>query len=320
MIAKDLKSREVWSYDDQASIPMDYDIAVYNPSDAASTSMIQGVEVKPGDKIQATCVYDSTDRTESTVFGSPTYDEMCLITLYVTFETPKVLLESSAGEEDGASSTADMVNILADLQLRKFSCDVDDESHTTDVYQGFLTDTEDARNIWFEHPIEESDMCTFPVMNSAFEDGFMTYEVRNCQGGDVQVDGAELCRGISSSNNVEFLEDGIAGHTCVGGTYDMITSHEDANLTEQVCLENGGSFFSTNTCSDIERWLLYDAKAQPELTDEYVEFVRTEWFRPICCIQHDDALSSSAPHNGSTHGTVLAFLKATAIIVAMITI
>jgi hypothetical protein len=48
IMVKDMKSREVWSFDDQADISMDYDIAVSNPTDVTSTSMIKGMEVNPG--------------------------------------------------------------------------------------------------------------------------------------------------------------------------------------------------------------------------------------------------------------------------------
>merc|ERR1712113_294037 len=257
------------------------------------------------------------------------YDEMCIITLIVRFETPRALLESSVD----ATATADLINIYTDIQLHTFSCEVDDENHTTDIYQGFLTETEDARDIWSDHPIEESDMCTFPVMKLGFEDNRLTYEVRNCQGGDTQYDGTAICDGLLSSDdaNVEFLGDAIAGYTCVGGTYDMKTSLEDVNLTEEFCLENGGSMYLPHTCSDAENWFLNDAKAQPELTDELVEYMRTEWYRPICCLQHSEgegesetipsdinadesALSSAA----FTQGNILAFFTATAAIMAMV--
>jgi len=331
MVTKDLKSRDFWTYDDQSAIPMDNDIV--SPSDPST--MIRGVEVKPGDKIQATCVYDSTDRADDTVFGQSTYDEMCIVTLIVRFKTPRALLENSVGatSNDVNDATVDLLNIYTDIQLHTFSCEVDNENHTTDVYQGFLTETEDARDIWSDHPIEESDMCTFPVMNLGFEDHRLTWEVRNCQGGDTQFDGTAICDGLSSSDdaNVEFLGDAIAGYTCVGGTYDMKSSHEDVNLTEELCLENGGSMYVSYTCSDAENWFLNDAKVSQELTDELVEYMRTEWYRPVCCLQQSEgegesetipsdinadesALSSAA----FTQGNTLAFLTATAAIMAMV--
>jgi hypothetical protein len=61
-----------------------------------------------------------------------------------------------------------------------FSCDDDDE--TTDVYTGVLAQDEDARNIWKEHPIEDAEGCTFPVIESSiFTFGNeLTNEERNC--------------------------------------------------------------------------------------------------------------------------------------------
>lgn len=168
IMAKDMKSREVWSYDDQASILIDYDIAVSDPTDAASTSMIQGMEVKPGDKIHVTCVYDSTGRNEETDFGLSTYEEMCITRQCLTFETPQALLENIKDES--------VMNIYTDIKLRVFTCDVDDENQTTHVYQGYLTEEEDARNIWFEHPIEESDQCIFPVENYVIVEGVMSMQ------------------------------------------------------------------------------------------------------------------------------------------------
>merc|ERR1712048_375117 len=86
MMAKDLKSQDVWLYDDQKTFLMDYEYEI--TIDDGSTELMQGVEVKPGDKVQATCVYNSMDRTEDTVFGPSTYDEMCIVWLFITFETP----------------------------------------------------------------------------------------------------------------------------------------------------------------------------------------------------------------------------------------
>jgi hypothetical protein len=48
---------------------------------------MRGTEIKAGDKIQVSCVFDSTD---STFFAFSTYDEMC-----ITFETPASLLASN---------------------------------------------------------------------------------------------------------------------------------------------------------------------------------------------------------------------------------
>merc|ERR1712176_393649 len=106
------------------------------------------------------------DRTEDTKFGRSTYDEMCIISLFVTFETPPL------NTIEGAASD---INFSADLDLRTFNCDVDEE---TDVWQGILNEDEDARNIYFDHPIAESDMCTFPVANFALLDTALTQRTR----------------------------------------------------------------------------------------------------------------------------------------------
>merc|ERR1712110_527549 len=113
---------------------------------------MQGVEVKPGDKIQITCVYNSMDRTEDTPFGFSTYEEMCIVSLYVTFETPP---HNAAGDDVA-------IDFISDLNLRLFKCEVDNENHTTDVWQGTLDEDEDPRNIYFDHPIDE----TAPVISS----------------------------------------------------------------------------------------------------------------------------------------------------------
>jgi len=100
------------------------------------------------------------------------------------------------------------------------------------VYQGYLTEEEDARNIWFEHPIEESDQCIFPVENYVIVEGVMSRQPRNCPESSSQ-DGEEamkvvqqLCYGMPSSDHIEFLEDDIAGYTCEGGIYDQKDSNE----------------------------------------------------------------------------------------------
>jgi len=189
MIAKDLKSREIWFYDDQATIPMDmeYEIEVADGSgNASAMEFIRGVEVKPGDKIQVTCVYDSTARTNETMFGFSTYEEMCLINLFITFETPSVTND---------------VDFVAELYLHQFSCDEDNENHTSDVWQGILNEEEDPRNIYFDHPIAESDMCTFPVADLGLRD-VVTGRTRNCPEGKDDAEDevkAEEASDVSSS-------------------------------------------------------------------------------------------------------------------------
>jgi len=174
VMSKDLQSREVWFYDDQGTFPMDYEYEITIDADGSGNSnneLMQGVEVKPGDKIQITCVYNSMDRTEDTPFGFSTYEEMCIVSLYVTFETPP---RNAAGGDDGA------IDLITDLNLRLFKCEVDNENHTTDVWQGTLEEDEDPRNIYFDHPIDESDMCIFPVVDFVMMDVALSGETRNC--------------------------------------------------------------------------------------------------------------------------------------------
>merc|ERR1719162_2517518 len=96
MIVKDLKSSEFWYYDNQVSSPMDaeYKIQVHSNSDNVDTTesieLVKGVEIVPGDQIQATCVYNSMYRENNTQFGESTYEEMCIIGLQITFETPPI--------------------------------------------------------------------------------------------------------------------------------------------------------------------------------------------------------------------------------------
>jgi len=43
---------------------------------------LEGVTFLDGDRIQATCIYDSTNRSSSTIFGTESTDEMCQHTVY----------------------------------------------------------------------------------------------------------------------------------------------------------------------------------------------------------------------------------------------
>merc|ERR1712113_1109161 len=101
--------------------------------------------------------------------GLSTYDEMCITSTIVTFETPPSLLAL-----DNASDT-DLSNIdlRAELNLMVFTCDSDEE---TDIYTGVLEAGEDGRDIWKDHPISKAEGCTFP--NNEFSVGI--FETRNC--------------------------------------------------------------------------------------------------------------------------------------------
>merc|ERR1719491_2262535 len=74
----DLESKDLWIYDYQVTYPFRDD----EGGEAA-------VRVYPGDKLQATCVYDSTGREGATAFFLSTYDEMCITDLHVVVDTPE---------------------------------------------------------------------------------------------------------------------------------------------------------------------------------------------------------------------------------------
>mmetsp|Transcript_26229 Transcript_26229/g.67724 ORF Transcript_26229/g.67724 Transcript_26229/m.67724 type:complete len:1149 (+) Transcript_26229:60-3506(+) len=57
----DIWMERVWHFDDQNNINL----------------MAHDIRVRPGDKIQATCVFDSTSRSRATQMGVDTVDEMC---------------------------------------------------------------------------------------------------------------------------------------------------------------------------------------------------------------------------------------------------
>merc|ERR1711935_441730 len=119
----------------------EYKIQVHSNSDNVDTKesieLVTGVEIVPGDQIQTTCVYNSMYRENNTHFGLSTYDEMCIIDLQLTFETPP--LQDVSG-----------IGMIADLNLRTFSCDVmadddddTDDEETTDTTEKDM-DTNDA--------------------------------------------------------------------------------------------------------------------------------------------------------------------------------
>ena len=274
MLVKDLKSREVWYYDDQAGISFDKEFKIdVNTNDDEDQELVRGLEIRPGDKIQATCVFNSKDRTEKTRFGLSTYDEMCIIGIDVVFETPVV-------------DTA--ISLIAELNLRLFSCANDNENHTTDIWQGTLEADEDPRNIWKDHPIEDSEQCIFSVEDYVFIE-LMTGGSRNCPS-DMDNGAAyagEICYGFEEDDDseIDFLAEEIAGYTCEGGTYDQKDSNEEPlYVTHNQCIqEGGGSSYIAYTCSDLQYWLDNEASTSIGMTDEVIEYLRTEWYQPKCC-------------------------------------
>jgi hypothetical protein len=240
-----------------------------------------------------------------------TYDEMCITTTRVTFETPASLLASNSDSDTNLASGG--LDLLLELQLVTFSCDDDDE--TTDVYTGVLNQDEDACNIWKDHPIEDAEGCTFPVLESSvFTFGLgLTLETRNCPASEGGANDSYICDGLS---NVEFLSDSIAGATCEGGTFDG----EELNdgVTESDCVDGGG-VYDAYSCEDIDFFLLYEAEASG-LTSEIVEYLLTESYQPKCCssileieMKGDEAgIVSAAPAGFAGGVMVMALFSAAA--------
>jgi len=275
LMVKDLKSAEFWIYDFQETYPMDFEDIV---STDGTNEILRGTEIKAGDKIQVTCVYDSTYREEPTQFGLSTYDEMCITTATITFETPASLLAL-----DNASDT-DLGNIdfRAELNLMTFSCDSDEE---TDVYTGVLEAEEDGRDIWKDHPLSEAEGCTFP--NSAFSPGL--FETRNCPESDGK--NTDVC----SDAGMVMLTNEIAGASCQGGDHN----ERDANdgLTESECTEGGGAYYPY-TCGDIDNFIKYEAEANG-LSGETLDYLIQYWWAPKCCSDAVDVETNSSSEDES---------------------
>jgi len=142
LVAKDIASQDFWNFDFQHHFPAE-DTMVQN------NKVVQGMEVKPGDKIQTTCVYNSLYQDEPTAFGFSTYEEMCDVYYYLKFETPEHFV---SGFEHPLLAPIDQ------LQLMTFNCVEDEE---TNVYTGILADDEDGRDLWENHPIEEAEGCKY---------------------------------------------------------------------------------------------------------------------------------------------------------------
>jgi len=157
--ATDLESRDFWFYEDQAIIPFAFNI------EKDDGEKLRGFELKPGDKVQTTCVYDSSWKDDPTRFDLATYDEMCIIAMRVTFETPASLLELQANESNPASDNG--LELFTELRMMMFMCDDDEETH---VHTGVLAEGEDGRDIWKNHPISLAKVegCTYPVMDFLF--------------------------------------------------------------------------------------------------------------------------------------------------------
>ena len=80
--------------------------------------MTKGIKLEYGDIIQSTCVFDSTERTEPTIFGRETVDEMCfarVATEHLTAEIDRVKEVSRSGSSfkcKGSMWTGELVCVF----------------------------------------------------------------------------------------------------------------------------------------------------------------------------------------------------------------
>jgi hypothetical protein len=263
-IATDLESREFWIFDNQETIPFDFNVF-------QNDEIMRGTEIKAGDRIQATCVFDSTYRTDPTRFYLSTYDEMCITSTHITFETPASSM--NGGEIDAESA----LDLATEIHLMSFTCADDADG---DVYSGILTADEDGRDIWKNHPIGKADGCTY-VTSDFF--AALTEETRNCDYENV------IC-----GPGVELLSENNAGATCLGGTLDQ----QDANsgVTEEDCT-NGGGFFRPYSCEDTNSYLQFET----DFDEATMEFLVNQWWKPKCC---EGDFSESSSENESDENLV----------------
>jgi len=98
--------------------------------------------------------------------------------------------------------------------------------------------------------------------------------------------------GINNSSNsgngtvhVELLMEKIAGYNCAGGMYDTKDSNDQQlSLTEEACLvRGGGSSYNAYTCGEVEQYLNEEAPQRVDMTEEIIEYIRTNWYQPKCC-------------------------------------
>jgi len=270
-IATDLESRPFWIFDFQEVIPINFGVEGDN--------IVRGAEIKPGDKIQATCVYDATYRDEPTIFSLSTYDEMCITLTGVTFETPISLITSE-------SNAASALKLAMELDLMTFSCK---DGPEYDVYSGILNADEDGRDVWKNHPIEDAEGCTFPTIDF-YGGGALTYERRNC----FEIDSEDPL----GCGNVEFLSDANAGATCNGGTLDQ----QDANtgVTKEAC-ENAGGVYEPYTC-EAAAYFVND-EGMDAFDQDIQDLLLNSWWRPKCCGSDIDSSLELEDNNGEELST-----------------
>jgi len=254
---KDLESREFWIFDNQETIPLQFDIL-------DGSDVVRGSAIRHGDEIQTTCVYNSEYRDSTTRFGPSTYDEMCLNSIIITFDTPPSLLDPEY--EVGA------LDIISELNLLTFNCATDERS---DVYTGRLQEDEDARDIWKNHPPEDAEGCTFPVIELLFISNIVTDRVRNCPAVDVVGDNY-ICSTMEQ-DNMNFLASAVAGGNCADGNDGKGTTDE---TTETECLADGGKW-NLYTCLEADEWLVKDGLKT--LDTGGIDSILEDYWRPACC-------------------------------------
>jgi len=273
-LAIDLESKDLWMYDNQVSYPL---------VDAASGEAY--MTVRPGDKIQVTCVYDSTLRTETTFFGLSTYDEMCITSVSILTDTPNTTIAGDRGGE---------ISLVAAIFMKSFACAVDDTSH---IWRGILEIDEDARQIWKAHRMNESD-CTYPV-GTIRGDTAPTGDA-NCISADANNDGGtadqrlevtnicfDAAAELGTASAVIFNGDATAGEYCDGGSMngrDSNAEDEDEEGTasnfQEYCI-SGGGVYQPYTCQDAEDSLKGGEMIFVE--SEIKEYRRKYWWQPKCC-------------------------------------
>jgi len=253
----DLRSRRVWNYNDQASFP-------YEPA----------INIRVGDRITTTCVYDSTGRDSHTKIDLSTYDEMCLNTLVTVFDTPSL---------DNGSGVPSYLETL----YRGFECRQDE---TGDIWQGDLDPNEDARDIETTHPLEDAD-CSFPTSSDAVP----TFQVR-CFGKIVDKTG--LC-GDRTSEVLDAFD--VAGYSC--SPDGELFGYRDSNdgTTKEQC-EGDGEVWTPYTCLDVQNRLQRNSAQHggggaADTTDadlQSFEFARRFWWEDKCCDGNGDTSGATA--------------------------
>ena len=122
----DLRSQRIWHYDDQSMFWLDGEHG------------LGGIEVRVGDTLQTTCVYDSRGRDKATTFHLETVDEMC-INLLMTMHD-RAHADAAAADANAGASTS-----LVRGGWAAITCE-------GNAYTGELAEGEDAKRLHALHP------------------------------------------------------------------------------------------------------------------------------------------------------------------------